>query len=80
MQVQSVRQISEIVVRSYITNRLDISGQSSLVVSREAEEEGPFRGTIVRSLLLGLGVLIPGVQRVDRLDNDMAIGAAVSKR
>ena len=40
VQIQCMRQIGQIVVRGYITNRLDIASQSYLVVSRKAEKEG----------------------------------------
>jgi hypothetical protein len=43
MYIQCIRQVDQVVIRSYVTNSLDIPDQGSPVVSRETKEKRPFR-------------------------------------
>jgi hypothetical protein len=49
-------------------------------VSREAQQEWSIIGARIGSIALGTGVLVPGIERLDRLDNDMTVGASIAKR
>jgi hypothetical protein len=48
-------------------------------MSREAQQEWSIIGARIESIALGTGVLVPGIEGLDRFDNDMTVGASIAK-
>jgi hypothetical protein len=47
---------------------------------REAQQEWSIIRARIGSIALGTGVLVPGIERLNRFDNDMTVGASIAKR
>jgi hypothetical protein len=49
-------------------------------MSQEAQQEWSIIGARIGSITLGTGVLVPGIERLNQLNNDMTVGASIAKR